>query len=631
MDGLLVFGLSFVSALVATPLVASVARATGKVAAPSPSRWHARPTALFGGVAIWTGFAVALGIVALKEISGVWLVEPRVHYAPAVGIFASGMVMFAGGIADDLFALRPPTKLVIQALAGAVLISFGVVFTISPWVMVNILFTVFWFIGITNAINLLDNMDGVAAGVSALAAAGFGVIFIESGQPVIAALAFALAGGAAGFLVFNFSPARIFMGDSGSLLIGAVLAGCGAAWSMQAASSMHGLTPALLLLAIPIVDTALVTFARTTARQPISMGGRDHSAHRLVALGVSERNVALIFYVVAMLGAALAYGAAMGWGPMPTWSAVAYGGLLTLCAAYLARLHSYSEETARPVDRLYFLLEDLLYKRRLLEVLFDLVLFSAAYWGAFLLRFDGRLPPDAAEAVVLTVALAAACKSVAFVAAGVYRGLWQRVSIADVHRIIRAAVFGSLLTAAATLFLFPALPVPRSIFLLDTILVVLLAFGARLAFRSLDRARQRFVATGIPTLIYGAGAAGDLALREILANPDLGLLPVGFIDDDPRKAGLSVHGLPVHSGNGDLERVLAVTRVGRVVVGARSMSGEQRTALRALCDERGIRLLELRVELLDSNQAPDPAATRSLVRLEPAMSRADRSERVRAG
>lgn len=631
MDGLIVFSLAFFAALAATPAVGWVARRTGRVAAPSPSRWHARPTALFGGVAIWIGFAVALALVALKELSGVWLYEPGVRFAPAIGIFASGAVMFAGGIADDLFALKPPTKLVIQALAAALLISFGVVFSISPWTMVNVLFTVFWFIGITNAINLLDNMDGVAAGVSALAAAGFGLIFLESGQPTIAALAFALAGGAAGFLVFNFSPARIFMGDSGSLLIGAVLAGCGAAWSMQANGIIHGLSPALLLLAIPIVDTALVTFARTTARQPIAMGGRDHSAHRLVAVGFSERKVALLFYVVALLGVALAAGVALDWSPMSTWSAIAYGGLLALCAAYLARLHAYSEETARPVDRLYFLVEDLLYKRRLLEVLFDIVLFSAAYWGAFLLRFDGRLPADAAEAVVASVALAAACKSVAFVAAGVYRGLWQRVSVADVHRIIRAAVLGSLLTAAATLLLFPKLPIPRSVFLLDTILVVLLAFGARLAFRSLDRARQRFAATGIPTLIYGAGAGGDLALREILANPELGLLPVGFIDDDPRKAGLSVHGLPVHSGNGDLERVLAVTMVGRVVVGARGMSPEQRIALRAICDTRGIRLLELRVDLVDFGTPSDPSVTRNLVRLEPASPRPDRAERFRAG
>ena len=630
MDGLVVFSLAFLAAVVATPVVALVARATGKVAAPSPSRWHARPTALFGGVAIWIGFVLSLSIVALREISGVWLEDPRVHFAPAVGIFAAGAVMFAGGIADDLFALKPPTKLVIQALAGALLVSFGVVFQIFPWTMVNILFTVFWFIGITNAINLLDNMDGIAAGVSALAAAGFGFIFMESGQPMIAALAFALAGGAAGFLVFNFSPARIFMGDSGSLLIGAVLAGCGAAWSMEATSSMHGLAPAILLLAIPIVDTALVTFARTTARQPIAIGGRDHSAHRLVALGFSERKVALVFYVVTLLGVSLAAGVAVDWGPMPMWTAIAYGGLVTLCAAYLARLHTYSEATARPVDRLYFLVEDLLYKRRLLEVMFDIVLFSAAYWGAFLLRFDGRLPVEASASLVTSVALAAACKSVAFVAAGVYRGLWQRVSVADVHRILRAAVLGSLLTAAATLFLFPDLPVPRSIFVLDTILVVLLAFGARLAFRSLDRARQRFAATGIPTLIYGAGAAGDLALREILANPGLGLLPVGFIDDDPRKAGLAVHGLPVHSGNGDLERVLLQTGAGRVVVGARGMSDEQRFDLRSLCDKRGVRLLELRVELVDFGPGSDPAS-RHLVRLEPAMPRADRSERVRAG
>lgn len=600
----LTFVIALAVSLAATPVVIAIARRTKHVAAPSPDRWHVKPTALFGGVAIAAGYTAALAVPGLREAVTGWVQQLRVSEAPAAGIIASGLMMFVAGIADDLFRLRPPTKLVLQAAAAAILMSFGAVLTVTPWAPANLVLTLFWFIAVTNALNLLDNMDGVSSGVTTISAIGFAAVFAGSGEFMLAALALALAGGTAGFLAFNFRPAKIFMGDSGSLLLGASLAGLSAAYTLTAESRSLAVVVPLLLLAVPIADTALVVYTRTTARHPIAVGGRDHIAHRLVNGGLSETMVALLLYLLAATGAlAAAYIANAPNGSAPWWAAGAFGVLVVMLGAYVTRFHSYPESERRG-GLAWFLIEDLLYRRRLLEVLLDMVLFASAYWGAYLLRWDGLPPPAQWTALLTTIGFAVTAKSVAFMVAGVYRGVWEQVSVADVHRLIRAAILGSVLTVGTIILLYPELPVARSIFILDFILVVLLAFVVRLTFRSLDRLRHRIAPQGKPTLIYGAGVGGDLTVRELIANPRLGLLPVGFLDDDPRKVGLTVHGLPVHSADGDLEALLRAKGVHRVVIGARQLGDAQIERLANACRPADVEILALRVDLVVPSAAP---------------------------
>src|SRR5687767_4079448 len=212
--------------------------------------------------------------------------------------------MFLTGLVDDRFHLRPSSKLVMQALAAAIVVTAGVVYPLTPWTSVNSLATVFWFIALTNALNLLDNMDGVAAGVAALAALFLAITFgIQGGGGELVALSAALAGAALGFLPYNFHPASIFMGDSGSLFLGALIASVGAAYPSSASVSIVPvLFVPVFIAVIPILDTLLVTVTRTLAGRPISSGGRDHTAHRLVALGLRERQVAMMLYAFAIAG-----------------------------------------------------------------------------------------------------------------------------------------------------------------------------------------------------------------------------------------------------------------------------------------------------------------------------------------
>lgn len=580
-----------------TPIVRAGARATGRVSRPTQDRWHSRTTALLGGLAIYGGFVVGI-VVAFLAIGETGKAVADFAGGPGSGIVLAAGLMFLTGVADDLLKLRPTSKLVLQALAAGLLITMGVSFELTPWDGFNAVFTFFWFIAITNAVNLLDNMDGVAAGVVGVAAFFLMVLFAGEGAWPTAAIAAALLGATMGFLPYNFRPASIFMGDSGSLFLGSLLAGLGAAYTGIAPSGRMGLIAIPILVAIiPMFDTALVIFTRTLARYAITQGGRDHVAHRLVGMGFSESSVALLLYALAACGGVFALLIRWEIGGEAPWLGAVFLVALVAFGAYLSRLYVYPPEGARPMGRLSILLEDLLYKRRALEVLFDLIVFAVAYTGAYLLRYDAVLPPSQSELLAGTLALAVACKSAAYAAMGVYRGVWHQISIVDVHRLVKAAALGSLLTVAAIVFFFREAEYSRSVFVLDAVLVLLLSIGVRTSFRSFELMRYSLNEMGARTLVYGAGKGGELLLREILSNPELRLHPVGLIDDDPTKERRLIHGYPVLGSGQRLRQISAEYQVQKVVVGTKKLSDERLAAAQDACRALGMELLQLDFEI----------------------------------
>ncbi|MDP9347689.1 MAG: hypothetical protein M3P24_00865, partial [Gemmatimonadota bacterium] len=502
------------------------------------------------------------------------------------------------GLADDRYKLRPATKLIFQSLAAAILISFGVLYPVTPWTIVNVLVTFFWFLALTNALNLLDNMDGVAVGVAGIAALFLAATFVLEGAWMLGAVCLALAGAAFGFLPYNFHRASIFMGDSGSLFIGALLSGMGAAYPGTASASIVSVlsVPALIVV-IPILDTFLVTVARTLAGRPISVGGRDHTSHRLVAMGLSERQVALLLYGFAACGGVLAIllrGASPGFAFV--LGATFLVGLL-LMAAYLGRMHTYApgEWSSR---RVTLLLTDLVHKRRAFEVVLDIILFALAYQCAYLLRWDGAPPPEQGALFERTLALAVVAKSASFGIVGAYRGTWHHLSIPDVHRLLRATALGSLVAFVGLSFVFPGGTFSRGVIVIDGLLAALFVVGARASFRSLDHVRHSLHLEGVPALLYGAGKGGELLLREVLSNADLALKPLGFLDDNPGKWGRLIHGYPVLGGVEDVSRLVARRGVQKILVCSNKVTQENLGLLRRACRELDVEVLRLHLELL---------------------------------
>jgi UDP-GlcNAc:undecaprenyl-phosphate/decaprenyl-phosphate GlcNAc-1-phosphate transferase len=331
--GYLAVAIALVSALVLTPLVRTLARRAGKVSRPRSDRWAKKPTALLGGLAIFTA-TVGAGLLVLPDVSGGWL------------ILGGSTFLFAVGLVDDLRPLKPYQKLLGQLVGCVLVLAAGPTLPWTPFYPLNLAVTLFWLVGITNALNLLDNMDGLSAGVAAIAAVFLSAAFFLSNQAAEGYLLAAFGAALLGFLVYNFNPASIFMGDCGSLFIGFFLA----ATTLRYVSSDGGprdlpaaLAVPVFLLFVPIFDTTLVTVIRKLSGRPISQGGRDHTSHRLVALGLTERGAVVLLYGLAAVSGVLALlvryvGAAASLGLL--------GGFVLLhllLGLYLARVKVYEK------------------------------------------------------------------------------------------------------------------------------------------------------------------------------------------------------------------------------------------------------------------------------------------------
>jgi len=298
----------------------------GLTAAPRTDRWHTTPTPSSGGLAIFLSCAV-----------GYWLVcagrYPRIAIAVAV--------LWIFGFLDDRFRLSPQLKLAVQATAASFVVLGGVVFPATPWYLANVTLSIFWIVMITNAQNLIDNMDGLCAGVVIIICLFRAWLLNSEGFGADADLCIILAGAFAGFLFFNYHPARIFMGDCGSLPAGFALGALTLAGpAPHKGVLLAGFFYPALTFAYPIFDTALVSVLRKLAGQPISQGGRDHSSHRLASIGLDQRQVVGILWLLTAFGSTL--GILVHWMPEALFvaSTLLLGVLFTF-ATYLARLPGY--------------------------------------------------------------------------------------------------------------------------------------------------------------------------------------------------------------------------------------------------------------------------------------------------
>ncbi|NJK81888.1 MAG: undecaprenyl/decaprenyl-phosphate alpha-N-acetylglucosaminyl 1-phosphate transferase [Chloroflexaceae bacterium] len=284
--------------MIVTPLAKRAALRTGVISVPRSRDIHVAPVPLLGGAAIYAAFVLALLFVG-----------DRTYIRELVGILLGATLISLFGLVDDRWGLSPAIKMGGQVLAGIVLLVGGVQVNLFDQGWLNWGLTLFWVVGITNALNFLDNMDGLSGGVATIAAAFFLLLAAmnEPTQILVAAMAAALIGACAGFLRYNWNPANIFMGDTGSLFLGFILAAL--AIKLRFPFNTYVVTwmvPVMVLL-VPIFDTTLVVVSRLRRRvNPFTTPGKDHISHRLVALGMNKREAVLTVYllcgVVGMVG-----------------------------------------------------------------------------------------------------------------------------------------------------------------------------------------------------------------------------------------------------------------------------------------------------------------------------------------
>ena len=471
------FAIAFVLAIALVPLCRRLAYRIGLVAHPREDRWHRTSIPMLGGIAI------GLATFAASFIAGI---------ATELSVFlGAAMVLFAAGLVDDVMALKPSTKLIVQLAVASVLVAFD--FRLH-WIesrLFDSLLTMIWIVGLTNAFNLLDNMDGLCAGTAVVVAlmmvAGLwsGVTREVAGEEMM--FLSIIAGAAAGFLVYNFPPASIFMGDCGSLVLGFSLAAMTLGSEGVRGSRADVLTvmaPPVFVLLLPIFDTTLVTVARILSGRSPAMGGRDHSSHRLVAIGLSERGAVFLLWGLAAAGGAtglVVRNATGGWSSL-------VGGLflflMGLFAVYLGRVRVYGDVQA-PVQASAWtpLVNEFMHKRRVVEVLGDFVLIGAAYYGANRLRFDPEAYATNAESFYGSLPIVIAAQLVAFFVVGVYRGEWHFFGAHDGVTAIKGVVLGASGIALIVLALFTYTADPRMIFVYYAALLTVYMVVSRLLLR----------------------------------------------------------------------------------------------------------------------------------------------------
>lgn len=321
------FVLAALSCAIVTPLVRRMAFAVGVFDEPNDDRRvHTQPTPRLGGVAIFIGFMLALFAmldVALNNnfVIHHWLGTPDL--AKIIGLLFGATLMLGIGLWDDIMGMRPQTKFLAQFLVALMMIVLYN-FTISGFSLPRfgyisiglfaIPFSLFWYLGMINAINFMDGLDGLVTGVALIASLTMVIVSWWHHEYLVAITMCALGGAAAGFLPFNYNPARIFMGDGGSLFIGFVLASAAVMGTEKVAVGISLLVP-LLVLALPILDTARVIVQRLGKRAPLFDADRSHMHHRLLDVGLSQRQVVTLIYLVCFILGAIAIALSRPGGP----------------------------------------------------------------------------------------------------------------------------------------------------------------------------------------------------------------------------------------------------------------------------------------------------------------------------
>lgn len=558
-----------------TPVMIRLGRRFGWLVQPREDRWHQKPTAVYGGVAMFAAFAAVLLILG-----------PRGGLAWT--ILGCGGALFLLGLIDDALELSPQLKFLVQLLVAIAAVTLGVRLTVIPWPWLAVPLSVFWLVGVTNAVNILDNMDGLSSGVACVAGIVLALSAWLGGSPATATLGAALAGCAAGFLIYNFNPAKIFMGDCGSLFLGFTLAALAILETQDAGGASH-LVLALLIplgaLVVPIFDTTLVSFQRTSHGRSIAQGGRDHSSHRLVFLGLSERRAVSVLLLISLAGGVVSLALVHYTTPLVALVVAAVlVVLLIFFGIYLGDVEVYDKDSERYQGTIIGGV--MMHKKQMLQIAVDLVLLSAAYTAAYLLRFEGDIPKGDLGALAGTLPLLLAVKLVVFWLFGLYRGQWRYVSVHDMVQIGKASAISSLVFVLILVVVYRFQGFSRAVMIIDTFLAFMFVAGSRSlirVFRESLRGKK-----GVPVIIMGAGDGGEMLLREIRNNPQHGYQPVGFLDDDPAKKGVRIHGVPVLGARKDAARYIAEYQAGRVFIAILSAKKDDFPDLFETCQEQGI-------------------------------------------
>lgn len=582
-----------------TPAIARLANRVGAIDVPNSRKVHLAPVPRLGGLAVVTS-------IAAVWVSTGWIYpEWQLASGIAQGVGFGVLPIFIVSIVDDIRGVAPRIKFLCHLVGALIAVSSGISLDSEVHLMgqsiqlgwTSIPLSVLWMVGVTNAFNVIDGLDGLSAGLALIAATSMAAVFAMVNQPEMTAAALVLAGALAGFLPFNIHPARLFLGDTGATAIGF----CLAAFALKGGSTLSTGFAALIpvfVMGLPIADT-LITMARRLIRRMERRGSggvfdadRNHIHHRLLALGVSHANAVLILYVTGIVFASAAFISIF----LTVREAAMFVVALTFAGFVGMHRLGYDEFAFLRRGAMLKAYEAPVFERAMFTVFVDIALIAAAAYISIGLKFDIWNPLVARRVVSDLVGTVAPLAVIVFWRTGMYRGSWTLASLDDLVRACGSAVA----VTALAIFVHAAVSAdaqPWTLFLIYGFVSLVLLTGSRASYVVLRNSYRHARTEGTPLLIYGAGTSGIAAVRQVFDNPSMQLRPIGFIDDRPEKAGKLLYGLPVLGTSNELTQIIRNKAAGALLIAIPQLSVERHRQISTVCEELGTTLLRMQVRM----------------------------------
>jgi UDP-GlcNAc:undecaprenyl-phosphate/decaprenyl-phosphate GlcNAc-1-phosphate transferase len=563
------------------------------------------PTA--GGIAIITGLGIS--VLVLPGITD--------HAASMRALVFVGIIgAAAAGLLDDVAVLRPRTKLALEILVAAFLSTVGPKFNLTLDPIFTWPLTLFWLLTTMNAVNLIDGIDGLAGYLGAISAATTAIIALLYNHWGVAQWSLALVGSIAGFLVFNASPARIFMGDTGALALGAILG----VLSIQVSnmptnnSIFTRLCLPILLLIVPVLDTLTVTVIRIVHGQSISRRGLDHAHHRLGRLGLSDSRIVLVLCMLQAFASLAAIGLSIAPNELAVLATPFVALPFVLVGLFLTD-QSFEADGAAALAGLPLVTRLVLnagYKRRLVDAALDMVLVAAAYFGAFMLRLNFQLTSTVVSSLLHSLPIVVSTAVAALFVTRIYRGIWRYTAGADALRFAEAAVLSAVLVFVAA----AVLPINYDLgvgFIFGFLLFILLGVS-RLSFHFIHCLVRTFGPHSSRVLVLGADFVAAEAARHLLLDPERRVKLLGFVDNDRLKLGKLIHGRKVLGTIAALDQIFEKHPFDELLLASSSLSPEMMTMVREFAYRRATVIYRFVVDVVRIQEGE--ADVRSLVSVE---------------
>lgn len=622
--------------LILTPFTKQLADKLGAVDVPNDRKVHSQPVPRFGGMGILGSIIITLAMYyfLFPQLFNYIVsdsTQALININQGLILVGSLLLVFFLGAWDDIKTLEPAPKFAVQALAASMIYFAGFEINISTSnisigalnleSLTSYTITIVWIVGITNAFNLIDGLDGLASGVAIIALSTIAIISLIHGQIGIGLASLLLSGAVMGFLWYNFRPATIFLGDSGSLFLGFVLALLSIE-SFTKTSTAFAIFVPLFALGLPIIDTLLSMIRRffswfmpgnkkdakkfsiAKALKSLFQPDKSHIHHQLINRGLSHKNTVLVLYVVSIL---------FGLGAMVVSMTDKFNTVIWVVLLLAAVIKvGVSQLNYKEIDLfhngIFFTVYNALvinkrHFRKILDGLFILVAFTGSF---YLLAPDGfQILLENQHGAAMMLGIIYLIQTGILWLSGVYKETIRRLGIADVIIIVKSVAMAVFVSALVHYFFFQnILSFSYSAYILNFYFLGTLILGIRVLFHVLKYLFYKSRQSNRRVLIYGAGEQGLLALQKLLNIESSEYTPIGFLDDDPALEDRIVNGFSVFGGHWKLEHLIRSKRIDELLIAEPNLQPEVMNRIQGIAREYELDVRLMQTELRDLNINP---------------------------